>query len=94
MLRIACILAIEDGVEVCGPIHDAVLICAPLDRLEDDVAKMRGAMAKASRLVLNGFELDTDVTVVRCPDRFMDKERGKVMWNKVNGLLAKYRTAA
>jgi DNA polymerase I len=94
MLRIACILAIEDGVEVCGPIHDAVLICAPLDRLEDDIAKIRGAMTKASMLVLNGFELETDVTVVRYPDRYMDKERGAVMWERVMGLLAKYRAAA
>jgi hypothetical protein len=94
MLRIACILAIESGVEVCGPIHDAVLICAPLDRLEDDIVKMRAAMAEASRLVLNGFELETDVTVVQYPDRYMDKDRGAVMWGKVMGLLAKRRAAA
>jgi hypothetical protein len=94
MMRIACILAIESGVEVCGPIHDAVLICAPLDRLEDDIVKMRAAMAEASRLVLNGFELETDVTVVQYPDRYMDKDRGAVMWGKVMGLLAKRRAAA
>jgi DNA polymerase I len=94
MLRIACILAIESGVEVCGPIHDAVMICAPLDRLEGDIAKTRAAMAEASRLVLNGFELETDVTVVRYPDRYMDKDRGAVMWGKVMGLLAKRRAAA
>jgi hypothetical protein len=94
MLRIACILAIESGVEICGPIHDAVMICAPLDRLEGDIAKTRAAMAEASRLVLNGFELETDVTVVRYPDRYMDKDRGAVMWGKVMGLLAKRRAAA
>ena len=38
MLRLACCLATERGIEVCAPVHDAVLICAPLDRLEDDVA--------------------------------------------------------
>jgi hypothetical protein len=94
MLRIACILAIENGVEVCGPIHDAVMICAPLGRLENDIAKMRAAMADASKLVLNGFELETDVTVVRYPDRYMDKDRGAVMWGKVMGLLVKRRAAA
>jgi hypothetical protein len=57
MLRIACCLATERGVEVCAPIHDAVLICAPLDRLEADIAAMRTAMAEAARLVLAGFEL-------------------------------------
>jgi len=94
MLRIACILAIESGVEVCGPIHDAVMICAPLDRLQNDIAKMRAAMAEASKLVLDGFELETDVTVVRYPDRYMDKDRGAVMWGKAMGLLAKRRAAA
>ena len=50
-------LATERGVEVCAPVHDAVLICAPLDRLEADIAATRAAMAEASRFVLAGFEL-------------------------------------
>ena len=29
MLRLACCLATERGIEVCAPVHDAVLICAP-----------------------------------------------------------------
>jgi hypothetical protein len=94
MMRIACILAIESGIEVCAPVHDALAICAPLDQLEDDIAKTRAAMAEASRLVLNGFELETDVTVVRYPDRYMDEDRGAVMWEKVMGLLTKRRAAA
>ena len=32
MLRLACCLATERGIEVCAPVHDAVLIAAPLDR--------------------------------------------------------------
>jgi DNA polymerase-1 len=94
MMRIACILAIENGIEVCAPVHDALVICAPLDRLEDDIVKTRAAMAEASKLVLNGFELETDVTVVRYPDRYMDEDRGAVMWGQVMGLLAKRRAAA
>ena len=86
MLRIACCLATERGVEVCAPIHDAVLICAPLDRLDEDIARMRAAMAEASRAVLGGFELGTDVHVVRYPDRYMD-ERGQIMWDRVIGLI-------
>jgi DNA polymerase I len=54
MLRIACCLATERGVEVCAPVHDAVLIGAPLDRIEADIAAMRAAMAEASRCVLDG----------------------------------------
>ena len=32
VLRIACCLATERGIEVCAPVHDAVLIAAPLER--------------------------------------------------------------
>src|SRR6516225_3318642 len=52
MLRLACCLAIERGVEVCAPVHDAILMCAPFDRLDADIATARGAMAEASRIVL------------------------------------------
>jgi len=85
MLRLACCLATEQGIEVCAPVHDAVLICARLDRLEADVAQMRNIMREASRIVLNGFELGTDATVVHHPDRYMD-ERGTVMWRRVMAL--------
>ena len=86
MLRLACCLSTERGIEVCAPVHDAVLICAPLDRLDADIAGMRSAMAEASRIVLNGFELGTDVAIVRYPDRYSDK-RGLRMWNEVTSLI-------
>jgi hypothetical protein len=88
MLRLACCLATERGIEVCAPVHDAVLICAPLDRFESDIERMRTAMAEASRIVLAGFELRTDVMRVKYPDRFQDP-RGTTMWNRVNELIAK-----
>jgi DNA polymerase-1 len=86
MLRLACCLATERGIEVCAPIHDAFLICAPLDRIDEDVAKMRAAMAEASRIVLGGFELRTDAVITRWPQRYMDS-RGRVMWQRVMELL-------
>jgi DNA polymerase I-like protein with 3'-5' exonuclease and polymerase domains len=86
MLRIACCLATERGIGVCAPVHDAVLICAPLDRLEADIAAMRGAMAEASRFVLAGFELATDVKIVCWPNRYADP-RGTEMWNRVCSLV-------
>ena len=57
MLRLACCLATERGIEVCAPVHDAVLNCAPLERLDADAGGMQDAMREASRMVLNGFEL-------------------------------------
>ena len=73
--------------------HDAFLICAPLDRLDEDVAAMRAAMAEASRIVLGGFELGTDVSITRWPDRYMDG-RGRVMWQRVMGTAGSSRAAA
>jgi DNA polymerase-1 len=87
MLRLACCLATEHGIEVCAPVHDAVLICAPVDRLEGDVARMQACMAEASRIVLNGFELRTDAMLIRFPDRYSDP-RGAVMWDRVIRLVA------
>jgi DNA polymerase-1 len=75
MMRLAACLATERGIEVCAPVHDAFLICAPLNRLEAGVAAMRACMAEASRIVLGGFELLTEATIVRYPDRYSDPPR-------------------
>ena len=93
MLRLACCLATERTIEVCAPVHDAVLIGAPLDRLDEDVARMRAAMAEASRIVLDGFELGTDAAIIRHPDRYMDK-RGRVMWDRTLALITRQDTKA
>jgi DNA polymerase-1 len=86
MLRVAVILATEACIQVCAPVHDALLIIAPLEQLEEHVALMQKIMAKASRIVLGGFELRTDAEVVRYPDRYRDP-RGDVMWKKVMTLI-------
>jgi DNA polymerase I len=86
MLRLACCLGIERGVDICAPVHDAVLICAPEERLDADIETMRTAMAEASRIVLGGFELGSDVSITRWPDRYTDA-RGAVMWARVMGLI-------
>ena len=86
MLRIASILLTEAGIRVCAPVHDALLIEAQLDGLDAAIATTKALMQEASRIVLDGFELGSDVKEVRYPDRYMDK-RGVVMWNKVMALL-------
>ena len=43
-------------------------------------------MLESSEVVLDGFGLRTDATVIRHPDRYMDK-RGADMWEKVTGIL-------
>lgn len=39
MLRIACCLLTEVGIRVCAPVHDALLIEAPLDELDSVIKK-------------------------------------------------------
>ncbi len=85
MLRIACCLLVERGVELCAPIHDAVLIEGPADSIDAEVERARSIMAEASRIVLNGFEVGTDVVVVRYPDRYVD-DAGVEFWNRVTRL--------
>jgi DNA polymerase I-like protein with 3'-5' exonuclease and polymerase domains len=82
MLRLTCCLATERGVEVGGPVHDALVVIAPLEEIDETVAITQDAMQEASRIVLAGFELISDAKIVCWPDRYMDK-RGIRMWNTV-----------
>jgi hypothetical protein len=82
MLRLACSLATERKVTVCAPVHDAILIEAPLGELDSAVDRAQRSMAEASKIVLDGFCLRSDAKLVRHPDRFQD-ERGARMWATV-----------
>ena len=93
MLRLACIFATERGVRVCAPVHDALLIEAPLEELDSAIHEAQAAMARASRHVLEGFELRSDVKRFVYPDRYQD-ERGQRMWDIVTKLLRKSRVPA
>jgi DNA polymerase I-like protein with 3'-5' exonuclease and polymerase domains len=81
MMRLASMAATEAGIEVCAPVHDAFLIAAPLERLDEDVAHMREIMSQAGEAVC-GLPIRTEAQVVRYPDRYMD-EKGIEMWNLV-----------
>jgi len=87
MLRLACSLATERGISIAAPIHDALLIEAPSEEIDQMVQQTQRAMAEASRIVLDGFELRADAKIVRWPDRYMD-DRGRGMWDRVMDLLA------
>ena len=49
ILRIACIMAARHRIKLLAPVHDAVLIEAPIERIEADVALMQEIMRRASR---------------------------------------------
>jgi hypothetical protein len=95
IMRIACILATRHGIELCAPVHDAILIEAPIERIEADVALAQELMRRAVRVALNAepdgqYELRTDAAIVRYPDRYSDK-RGRKTWATVLELLEQYR---
>jgi DNA polymerase-1 len=91
ILRVACIEGHRRGVQLCGSVHDAVLIESSLEQIDADVALMREIMRRASRVVLGDHELRTGVDIVRYPDSFYDS-RGAEMWTEVLELLEQSQT--
>jgi hypothetical protein len=86
MLRLATWLATEQGISVCCPVHDALLVEASEAEIDDVVAATRQAMREASEIVLPNFPLRTAAHIVRHPARYSD-ERGQRMWETVMRLL-------
>ena len=82
LLRLACCLATERGVEVCAPVHDALLIEAPLAELPEQVRRTQAAMEETSVAVLDGFRLRSDTKLTVAPERYED-EKGAAMWKLV-----------
>jgi hypothetical protein len=82
ILRVALCFANQEGINVIAPVHDACLLQSPIDKIDDDVEKMKSIMARASKIVLGGLELKTDVDVIRYPDRYRD-EGAYIKWNEI-----------
>jgi DNA polymerase-1 len=90
VLRVACVWATRHGIQLCAPVHDAVLIESSIERIKTDVALMQEIMRRASRAVLGAHELRTDAKIIRYPDRYTDP-RGDAIWAQVLELLAAHR---
>jgi DNA polymerase I-like protein with 3'-5' exonuclease and polymerase domains len=83
ILRLSCVRLMEAGIKICAPVHDALLIEAPLNKLEEHVAIAQGIMEQACRDLLHGAACRVDADIIRYPDRYMDTKRGLGMWNTV-----------
>jgi hypothetical protein len=95
LFRLAYVWGTRRGLTLVAPVHDAVLLESPEDRIEADVALMREIMRRASRVILNPtadgtIELRTDAKIIRYPDRYTDS-RGTELWETVLMLLAERR---
>ena len=79
MMRMALVMAVERGVSVRAPVHDAFVFCAPINELEDQKRTLIECMEEASRVVLDGFTINAEVEkVVRSGENYFD-DRGKDM---------------
>ena len=86
LLRVACILMADRKIQLCAPIHDAVLIEAPEDKIEEKVKEAQACMEEASQFILSGFKLSSEAEIFRYPDRFLD-DSAKKFWEQVMEIL-------
>jgi hypothetical protein len=82
ILRFSCILAHRTGIEICCPVHDALLVQSNDADIDEASAACQLNMSKASELVLPGFALRTDAKIIRHPQGFNDP-RGKRIWKEI-----------
>ena len=88
MLRLGVCDCTEAGLWVCAPIHDAILLLTPINRMEEDVRLAQYLMERASQWVLQGvLKIRVDRRDFVYPNHFVDERRGSPMWKIVNGLL-------
>ena len=79
MMRLACSKVTEAGIGLCCPVHDALLIEAPLDVLDETCNTVQSIMQEASETVLGaGNVVRTGVDIVRFPDVYVDENAGDV----------------
>jgi DNA polymerase I len=83
ILRLATIWTTRAGVSIVATLHDAILIEAPLDKIEEAVRLATFHMQRASEMLLytpdktRRYRLKVDATITRYPDRFREKGTGE-----------------
>ena len=88
MLRLALAAGVEAGLMICAPIHDALLLEAPIDEIEAQAEMLAKIMGDASELVMGpGKRCRSDIKIIRYPDRFEDEARGTTMFEVILQLL-------
>jgi hypothetical protein len=79
IFRYACLMMRGLGIRVIAVVHDAVLIEAPADQIDQEVARAVLCLERASRRFLHGKALRVDAKIVREGERLGDK-RGTDIW--------------
>ena len=87
MMRLACCLATEGGLKICAPIHDALLLEAPTELIDEHLTRLKNYMNEASEIILGENKIcRVDHEVFHYPSRYMD-EKGEAMWTQVMKIL-------
>src|SRR5262249_1197873 len=80
ILRAAATMMYDEGIKVLAMIHDAVLIESDTETIDQSVKIVQECWRKASKSILRGFELDSDVEIVRHPETFAPEDTDE-FWN-------------
>jgi hypothetical protein len=83
ILRVACILLVENYIKIIAPIHDAILIECDEEEADETILRAQKLMTNASSIVLGpGNSIKTEANVIKYPERYSDP-RGVQTWNRV-----------
>jgi len=81
ILRLAICLCTSYNIRVIAPVHDALLIEAPLKQIDAKVTKTQKLMEDASEYIL-GVRIPTEAKTIKHPNNYTDK-RGQLMWDTI-----------
>lgn len=87
MLRLACIFAFKTGLELCAPVHDAILIEADADAIECAVGQMQRCMRWASEEILGGFRIRVDAQIIRYPETMLSRD-DSLIWASLEAIVS------
>jgi DNA polymerase-1 len=81
IMRLATVRMVDQGLSICITVHDAVLLEASLQDIDQHVEIAKDCWRWASERVLK-FRLDADAKIVRYPDRYTDED-GTEAWDQL-----------
>jgi DNA polymerase I len=85
VLRLAVILAARKGVRIIATVHDAIMIEACEEEIDEHLRLAKEAMDEACRVVL-GDVIRTEHQIIRPGGRYYD-EKGKKLWDVISGFM-------
>lgn len=86
MMRAAVVKMVRAGFTLCATAHDAIMVLAPLELLEEHVALAREIMERVSVSFTHGLLVRTEARVLRPGERYLEARGGR-MWDTVMTLL-------